>query len=51
MYKWINSETGELRKNIWDIAGLYIWYFFYCMRNGYKPSYPGRWKYNEKGWV
>ena len=50
MYRWMNDETGELRINIWDIAQFYIWYFFYCMRYKYKPSYPGKWKYNKKGW-
>lgn len=51
MYKWINTETGELRKNLWDVTTYLVWYFFYSLRHGYKnPIMPGKWKYNRKGW-
>ena len=48
-YRWIDENTGELRRNLFDIiiSGLQdrIW----CLKNGHK-MWRRKWHYNREGW-
>lgn len=50
MYKWQNMDTGELRGDTWDLIKYLTWFFFYGLRHRTQLFYPGKWKYNKKGW-
>ena len=50
VYHWMNDEIGQLHTNLWDLTKFLTWYFFYSLKRGFNPVFPGKWKYSKKGW-
>lgn len=54
-YHWIDENTGELRRNLWDVIYNTVWEFFWCIKRSitkkkHCPFIHRKWRYSRKGW-
>lgn len=54
-FHWIDENTGEVRRNLWDVIYNTVWEFFWCIKRRIVKKKPcplirRKWRYSHKGW-
>ena len=49
MYKWIDNESGEIRRTIFHVIFGDLQDILWCLRTKRK-YWKHNWRYNKKGW-